>query len=1125
MTDNQKSTIDCSGMPKILLVGAECAPLAKTGGLADVIGTLPKSLARIGIDARVIMPYHRVIKEKYADQVQHLLYFYSDLGWRREYVGLEKIILDGVTIYLIDSEKYFGSAIYLGGDAEGEQYAYFCRAVLDAVPCLEDFVPDVLHCNDWHTAMIPMLARTQYRGGMQENLKFLLTIHNIAFQGRYSFSFVQDLLGIDGRYYSPEFIELNGSADYMKAGCVFADRINTVSPSYADEIRTPYYGEGLDGILNARAAQLSGIINGIDKTVFDPENDPCIAARYTVGDRSGKAACKAALQQELGLDIRDNVPLVAMVTRMTEQKGFDLITYGLDDLLRRSDMQFVLLGSGDGRYEDFMRGAEERWKGRVCAYIGYNDELAHRIYAGSDYYLMPSRFEPCGLSQMIAMRYGTLPIVRETGGLRDTVTAYNEYTGEGTGFSFANFNGEEMKDTVLYALSFFGNKEAMDRLIRSAMSVDFGFDKSAEEYAQLYMKMVCSDCLDRVRLEHDATDPDCRTPAGAVCCGTKLRLSVRLTGGWVRNPTLIVKSDADTWVYEMQKDDSGYHAEITAPDEPAALWYSFRFSTALGEVWLCPDESGYRGRLLDYPAEGFRLTVYAADFRTPAWFRNSVMYQIFPDRFAFSEDGTAEKGIAYHKELGQKPRLHKKLSDPVVWKPRKNEDSYFPDDFYGGTLKGIEEKLPYLKELGISCIYLNPIVEARSNHRYDTSDYMKVDPVLGTNRDFANLHRKAEKMGIRIILDGVYSHTGADSVYFNAENHYDSRGACQGKDSRYFSWYSFSRYPDEYRSWWGIRNLPEVEETNPDWQNFIFRNKSSVMKTWMSRGAAGWRLDVADEIPDQVLEGMRTEVKAFNSEAPIIGEVWEDPIVKVSYDRRRTYALGRALDSVMNYPLRTALLDFVHFRTDAYGLRDFLINQKNNYPRPMYYSLMNLLGSHDVARIPNSIACDAVIRSMSREEQLAIPFTRETIRTAYEFEKICAAVQFSIPGVPSIYYGDEQGMTGTADPFNRMPFHENRECGLYDYYRDLTAARNGCAALRTGEAVFQAAGSDVLLILRYIRDGKDVFGDPAESGAVLTVVNRSSEAADFTADCSCCGLPDYSGHIGPVSAQIIPLHL
>ena len=478
-----------STLPAVLLASAECAPLSKTGGLADVVGTLPKSLAKLGIDARVITPYHRIIKDKYADRVEHMFTFYAHLGWRSEYVGIEKLVLDGMIIYLVDNEHYFGDKIYRGGDAELEQYAFFTRAVLDAIPNL-DFKPEVVHCNDWHTAMIPMLGKTQYNGGMQAGLKYLLTIHNIAFQGKCGFDRVQDLLGVDSRYYTPEFMELNGCANFLKGGLVFADRINTVSPSYAEEIKMPYYAEGLEGILNARHAQLSGIINGIDKVVFNPSKDPNLPAHFDKGHRKGKAVCKAALQEKMGLDVRPDVPLFAMVTRMTEQKGFDLVACVLDDLMCREDMQFMLLGTGDERFENFMRGAEYRYKGRLCAYIGYSDPLSHLVYAGSDFLVMPSRFEPCGLSQMIAMRYGSIPIVRETGGLRDTVIPYNRFTGEGNGFSFANFDAWEMRDAMRLAMECYQNKEIMQGLISRAMQADFGFTHSAEDYARHYIWML-----------------------------------------------------------------------------------------------------------------------------------------------------------------------------------------------------------------------------------------------------------------------------------------------------------------------------------------------------------------------------------------------------------------------------------------------------------------------------------------------------------------------------------------------------------------------------------------------------------------------------------------------------------
>ncbi len=487
-----KETLKAKGLeklPAVLLAAAECSPLSKTGGLADVAGALPKALAELGIDARVITPYHRVIKDKYAAQVEHMFYFYVQMGWRREYVGIEKLVLDGVTIYLVDNERYFGGKIYLGGEAEGEQYCFFTRAVLDAIPNL-DFEPQVVHCNDWHTAMIPMLAKTQYPGGMQERLKFLLTIHNIAFQGIYGYHFVKDLLGIDDRYFTHECLNLNDNPNFLKAGCIFADKINTVSPSYAREILTPAYSEGLDGVLAYRSADLSGIINGIDKTVFNPNADPLLPAKYSKGRLKGKAVCKAALQEKMGLEQRPDVPLFAMVTRMTEQKGFDLVTAILDSLMGSEDMQFVLLGTGDARFENFMRAAEYRYKGRLCSYIGYSEETAHLIYAGSDFFLMPSRFEPCGLSQMIAMRYGSVPIVRETGGLKDTVQPYNQFTGEGDGFSFANYDAWELRDAVRKALGCYREPEVMAGLIGSAMGKDFGFELSAQEYARLYLCML-----------------------------------------------------------------------------------------------------------------------------------------------------------------------------------------------------------------------------------------------------------------------------------------------------------------------------------------------------------------------------------------------------------------------------------------------------------------------------------------------------------------------------------------------------------------------------------------------------------------------------------------------------------
>jgi len=475
-----------SAMPKVLLAASECAPLAKTGGLADVVGTLPKYLKKLGFDARIMIPYHRIIKDKYADQIEYLFSFDISLGWRTKFVGVHRLILDKVCIWLIENEEYFGGPIYMS-DREGEQYAYFTRAVLEALPRL-DFIPDIIHCNDWHTGMIPLLLKTQYIDSPLSQTKSLITIHNIAYQGICGFGFVQDFLSVpDGCF---GLMERFGQADFLKAGVVMADRVNTVSPSYAQEICTPEFGEGLDGVLCMRG-DVSGTANGIDKKVWDPGKDPNIPVPFTRSKMVGKIQCKTALLEELGLEIVPNRPLIGMVTRLAEQKGIDLLIGALDSLLWENDFSFVLLGNGNAAYENWFRSLEARHPGRVCAWIGYSDALSHRIYAGCDFFLMPSRFEPCGISQLISMAYGTLPIVRETGGLRDTVQPYNYYTGEGTGFSFSRYDSGDMAGAIRYALdTYYNDKEAMAKLIKNAMSVDSSCEHWAFEYAKVYLGML-----------------------------------------------------------------------------------------------------------------------------------------------------------------------------------------------------------------------------------------------------------------------------------------------------------------------------------------------------------------------------------------------------------------------------------------------------------------------------------------------------------------------------------------------------------------------------------------------------------------------------------------------------------
>lgn len=488
----QEETVKEEAVPvdrkKILLVGAECAPFAKAGGLADVIGTLPKELNHLGLDARVMMPFHKVIKEKYRMQTEHVCDFYTKLGMKPCFVGIEKMVRDGVTFYFVDNEEYFWGPLYRGGLAEGEQYAFFARAVCEALDRI-DFVPDVVNCNDWHTGMIPMLLKTQYQHRAQGHCKTVFTIHNMMYQGQFSFQQIKDWLGVEDRYNTAEFMENYGCASFMKAALVFCDRISTVSPSYAQEIRMPYYAYKLEGILNARAHDTWGIVNGINTEEFNPANDICIGHHYDANDISNKFRVKEDLLHELGLNIWATTPLIGMVTRLTSQKGIDLLMQVFDEIMQQ-DVAFAILGSGDPMYENFLREMENRYKGRVCAYIGYNNEVAHRIYAGSDLFLMPSKFEPCGISQMIAQRYGTLPIVRETGGLRDTVQPYNEYTGEGNGFSFANYSAYEMLNIIKYALWVIKDEGKRVQLVKNALNVDNSFANSARKYYDMYMGLL-----------------------------------------------------------------------------------------------------------------------------------------------------------------------------------------------------------------------------------------------------------------------------------------------------------------------------------------------------------------------------------------------------------------------------------------------------------------------------------------------------------------------------------------------------------------------------------------------------------------------------------------------------------
>ncbi|MCQ2550513.1 MAG: glycogen synthase GlgA [Lachnospiraceae bacterium] len=476
-------------MKNILFVASESVPFIKTGGLADVVGSLPKDLDKEYYDVRVILPKYTCMKQEWKDKLQYKAHFYMDFHWRNVYVGILEAEYDGVKFYFIDNEGYFGGFRPYGDDVlyEVEKFAFFSKAALSALPII-GFRPELIHCHDWQTGLIPVYLHERFQGNeFFHNIKTVMTIHNLKFQGKWNVKDVKDITGLSDYYFAPDKLEAYKDANLLKGGLVYADAITTVSSTYAEEIKTDFYGEGLNGLLNARSNDLRGIVNGIDYDTFNPETDTYIANHYNaINFRKEKIKNKRALQEELGLIKDDKVFMIGIVSRLTDQKGFDLIAYVMDELCQ-DNVQIVVLGTGEEQYENMFRHFEWKYGGRVSANIHYSEEKSHKIYASCDAFLMPSLFEPCGLSQLMALRYGTVPIVRETGGLKDTVEPYNEYENKGTGFSFTNYNAHEMLATIRYAEQiYYDKKREWNKIVDRAMAADFSWKVSASKYQEMY---------------------------------------------------------------------------------------------------------------------------------------------------------------------------------------------------------------------------------------------------------------------------------------------------------------------------------------------------------------------------------------------------------------------------------------------------------------------------------------------------------------------------------------------------------------------------------------------------------------------------------------------------------------
>ena len=599
---------------------------------------------------------------------------------------------------------------------------------------------------------------------------------------------------------------------------------------------------------------------------------------------------------------------------------------------------------------------------------------------------------------------------------------------------------------------------------------------------------------------HVSTISRYRAPLGAVKCNNKVKLVVDAPEG-ASTISIVLDCQGDIKSFPMKKEKECFVGEITTPESHMVCTYYFKIENDGQTCYLgCNNENGTGGSCItEHIPAGFQMTVYDESFTTPDWSKKGIMYQIFPDRFAQGDYRNFRDGAEYHRSMGRRVYKHATWNERPIWKPIEGYENYDPIDYFGGDLRGIIKALPKLADMGVTVIYLNPIVEAASNHRYNTADYYKVDPILGDLEDFKELCRISKIYDIKIIIDGVFSHTGSDSRYFNKNNNYDTCGAYQDSSSPYYSWYKFGANRDEYESWWGFKTLPEVNELDPTWQEMVVSGQNSVIKHWLRAGASGVRLDVADELPDEVIDLMRSSLKEESKDNLLLGEVWEDATTKFSYGKKREYCLGQGLDCVMNYPLRKAIVAFLRRYINAGSFMNFLLTQQNNYPKEMYYSQMNLLSSHDVARIKTVLGTGNEGDGLTREEQGRFVMSKNQVALGERLTRLAYAIVFSIPGMPCVYYGDEQGMEGFKDPFNRETYVD-RGHPLKKDITELAHLRNRLDCLKTGFAGFDFTNSGAIVILRAVIGQVDSFGNKAKDGVVISIINSAENKLEETID-------------------------
>ena len=585
---------------------------------------------------------------------------------------------------------------------------------------------------------------------------------------------------------------------------------------------------------------------------------------------------------------------------------------------------------------------------------------------------------------------------------------------------------------------------------------------------------------------HDSHKAFYRQPMGPAVTGTQV--TIRFQCDEATAVILRTWQDEELCYAMINTGDDVWETSVVLPENPGLYWYRFIVYRKDGRTLVYgnqPDQLGGEGMIYtEGEAESFQITVYDKTFKTPSYFHSANIYQIFPDRFFRAKTEA--------KDDRQDRYLHEKWDEEMLSVGDMRGGRYQELDFYGGNLNGVRAKLPYLKELGVDIIYLNPIFRARSNHRYDTGDYSKIDPLCGTEEEFEILCEEAKTYGMRVLLDGVFSHTGEDSIYFNHFGHYPNLGAYQGESSPYYEWYTFKKFPDDYRAWWGIMSLPELVKSNPDYQKYMFRDKEGIVPRWIHKGACGWRLDVADELSMDFLRKLRIAARKADPEAVVLGEVWEDASNKVAYGEMRCYCSGDTLDSVMNYPLREAILSFATGKSTAADFVRLVKHQEEVYPAQFRYALMNLVGSHDRPRALNMLV-DKGCMDLPKDEQQFIHLTVDEYELAVKRYKMCIDLLCALPGCPTVYYGDEAGLCGCHDPWNRRPFPWGKEDqSLTQYVSNKLTHRQQSDVLKYGLCDIEAVDEDTISITRYMAGGVDGLGNPTKckEREVITVCRK-----------------------------------